>query len=175
MCIRDRIKRYCSYFNYEVIETLILADGSDKDKMYLEEYIKAFSEYCIAMPCAEEICGHESGKSTRTKIKFKLDFNRAQLKPDAIKRIGRNIAKHLGIRPSSLYLCRVKDGCVLLEFLVPTFIVEHLFPLSNAQIIALYTEVKVLAIENPSLHLVSSSCWYKQYLQMYSNIQHSCT
>ena len=151
------IKRSCSYFNYEALQTLVQIEGSDKDKKYLEEYIQAFSEYCKAMPCAEEICGGENAKLKRTKLKFKLDFDRARLKPDAIQSIKLNIARCLGIKPSSLYLSRVKDGCILLEFLVPTFIAKDLFPLSNAQTVTLYTEIKVLTIENSSLHLVSNN------------------
>lgn len=151
------IKRSCSYFNYEALQTLVQVEGSDKDKKYLEEYTQAFSEYCKAMPCAEEICGGETAKSKRTKLKFKVDVDRARLKPDAVQSIKYNIARCLGIKPSSLYLTRVKEGCILLEFLVPTFIAENLFPLNNAQIVILYTEVKVLTIESLSLHLVSMS------------------
>ena len=146
------IKPYCSYFNYEVLETLVQVNGSHQAKGYLKEYIQAFSLYCKAIPCAEEICGSEDTKSKRTKLKFKLDFDRQQLKPDAVHSIKRRIAGHLGIRPSALYLCRIKDGCILLEFLVPTFIVERLFPLSNTQKIKLCEDVKVLTIEH---HIVS--------------------
>lgn len=156
------IKRSCSYFNYEALQTLVEVEGSEKDLKCLEEYIQAFSEYCRAMPCAEEICGGENAKpSKRTKLKFKLDFDRTRLKPDAVQSIKVNIARCLGIRPSSLYLSRVKEGCMLLEFLVPTFIAKDLFPLSNVQTITLYKEVKVLSIENLSLHLVSSSIFIK--------------
>ena len=154
------IKRSCSYFNYEALQTLVQVEGSDKDKKYLEEYTQTFSEYCKAMPCAEEICGGENAKLKRTKLKFKLDLDRARLKPDAVQSIKHNIARCLGIRPSSLYLCRIKEGCVLLEFQVPTFIAENLFPLSNAQMITLYTEIKVLAIEDSSLHHLVSSSMY---------------
>ena len=149
------IKRNCSYFNYEALQTLIQIEGSDQDKKCLEEYIQTFSEYCKAMPCAEEICGSKIAKSKRTKLKFKLDIDITKLKPDDVQSIKHNIAQCLGIRPSALYLCCVKDGCVLLEFLVPTFIIEDLFPLSNTQIVTLYREVKVLTVEKSFLHLVS--------------------
>ena len=106
------------------------------------------------MPCAEKLCGNEDTKSKRTKLEFKLDFDRQQLKPDAVRSIKCKIADHLGVRPSALYLCRIEDGCISLQFLVPTFIIEQLFPLNDAQKIALYEDVKTLAIVCEYLNLV---------------------
>lgn len=148
------IKPYCSFFNYDVIERLVRVKGSQKEKGYLQKYLQSFSAYCKAMPCAETVCGNEDTKSKRTKLKFKLDYDR-QLKPDIILSIKYKIASNLGIRPSALYLCQIRDGCILLEFLVPTFIVEHIFPLNNTQKIALHRDIKLLSIECETLPLVS--------------------
>ena len=149
------IKSHCSYFNYDVLKTMIRVDGSDRDKTYLEEYNKAFTEYCKAMPCAEGVYGNESSKSRRTKLKFKLNYELEQLKPNDVLSIKNNIARCLEIRPSSLYLCRVKEGCVLLEFMVPDFIVDKIFHPSDSQILELYLEVKVLSVESRGFDLVS--------------------
>lgn len=153
------IRPYCSYFNYDVLETLVQINGSPKEKRYLKKYIQAFSAYCKAVPCIEKVCGsdHEEARSKRTKLKFKLDFDREQLKPDAVRSIKYKIAKHLGVRPSVLYLCRIEEGCISLEFLVPTFILEDLLPLTDAQKVTLHQdiEVKALAIECEELNVVS--------------------
>ena len=148
------IRPYCSYFNYDVLETLVQTHGSRQAKTHFKKYIQAFSAYCKAIPCVEEICGNHDTKSKRTKLKFKLDFDRQQLKPDAVRSIKRKIAKHLGMRPSALYLCGIEEGCVLLEFLVPSFIVQHLFPLSDAQKFALQRDVKALSVECETLNMV---------------------
>ena len=153
------IRPYCSYFNYDVLETLVQVNGSSKEKRYLKKYIQAFSAYCKAVPCVERVCGsdHEDTISKRAKLKFKLDFDREQLKPDAVRSIKCKIAKHLGVRPSALYLCRIEEGCISLTFLVPPFITEHLLSLSDAQKIALHEDVKTLSIECEfeDFHLVS--------------------
>ena len=153
------IRPYCSYFNYDVLETLVQINGSPKEKRYLKKYIQAFSAYCKAVPCVEKVCGsdHEETRSKWTKLKFKLDFDREQLKPDAVRSIKYKIAQHLEVRPSALYLCRVEEGCISLEYLVPTFILEDLLPLTSAQKIALHQdiEVKALAIECEELNVVS--------------------
>ena len=146
------IKQHCSYFNYEVLQTLIEVNGSGQDKRCLEEYTQTFSEYCKSVPCTEGVYGSESAESKRTKLRFKLDYDLERLNPCAVKAIKDDIARHLGVRPSSLYLCQVKDGCVLLEFLVPTFIVERIFPLSKSQLLPLYSHVRLLTIEKEDNH-----------------------
>ena len=150
------VKSNCSYFNYEVLQTLVKVHGSDQDKSHLEEYEKAFAEYCSVMPCAERV--ENTCKSNRTKLNFKLDFNMEQLKESDIKSIQSKIARHLRIRPSSLYLSSIENGCILLGFLVPNFIVDDIFLLSDAQILALYSEVKVLSIESATSKVVSMLC-----------------
>ena len=148
------IEPHSSFFNYEVLATFVQVCGSDQDKMYLKEYMEHFSEYCKAMPCAEEVFGTGEAGPRRTKLKFKLDFEREHLKPNAVQAIRDNIANHLGIKSSMLYLSRIEDGCILMEFFVPTFIIDQIFPLSGSQIVNLYTMVKILRIEG---HIVSYS------------------
>ena len=161
------IKPYCSYFNYDVLETLVETNGSPQAKGYLKKYLQDFAAYCKAIPCAESVCGSEStNRLKRAKLKFKLDFDRQQLKPDTIRSIKCKIAKHLGVRPSALYLCRIEDGCISLTFLVPTFITELLSSLSDAQKIALYEDVNTLSIECEfeDFHLVSHNIIYNVIL-----------
>ena len=153
------IRPYCSYFNYDVLEALVQINGSPQDKHYLKEYEEAFSAYCKAVPCVETVCGsdHKNAKSKRIKLKFKLDYDREQLKPDVIRSIKSKIAGHLGVKSSALYLRRVEEGCTSLEFLVPAFILEDLFPLSHTLQFALHqdTEIRALGIVCDTLSVVS--------------------
>ena len=159
------IKPYCSYFNYDVLETLVETNGSPQAKGYLKKYLQDFAAYCKAIPCAESVCGSESARLKRAKLKFKLDFDRQQLKPDAVRSIKCKIAKHLGVRPSALYLCQIKEGCISLSFLVPPFITELLLSLSDAQKIALYEDIKTLYVvcEFEDFHLVSHMQYQARY------------
>ena len=135
---------YCSYFNYELLHNIVTVHGSPQDQKNMQRYIDSFAEYCKAMPCTEEVCGNDITQDT-LKLKFKLDFDREQLKPDAVQKIKWDIARRLDIRPCSLHLSRIKDGCVLLEFLIPSFLFDHIFPLWDEY--ALYTQLKVISIE----------------------------
>ena len=138
---------HCSYFNYELLQLLVEVHGSPEDKVRMEEYLQSFARYCQKMPCAEEICGNGDTDIRRVKLKFKIDFDRQRLKPEILRRIKYNIAHHLKIQPCSLYLRSVKEGCVLLEFLLPLFLMKRVFPLSNAQKAALYSEEKIIDIQ----------------------------
>ena len=148
------VRPHCSYFNYELLELLVGVHGSPEDKAHMDEYLRSFTRYCKAMPCAEEICGNGDSDSRRIKLKFKIDFDRQRLKPEVLRHIKYNIAHHLKIQPCSLYLRSIKEGCVLLEFLMPSFLLKRIFPLSNAQKVALYNECKVTDIQCDD-HLVS--------------------
>ena len=141
------IRPHCSYFNYEILQTLVEILGSAEDKQRLQRYLTAFNQYCSAMPCAETICGTAEVSSKRLKLSFKLNnYDIETLKPDQLQSIKCTIAQHLSIPPSSLYLCSIKEGCVKLEFLVPAFLCERIFPLTEAQKEALYHEVKAVSI-----------------------------
>lgn len=150
------IRPHCSYFNYDVLKLLVEVHGSSEDEAHFKDYLQAFTNYCQAMPCAEDICGNGDTQSGRIKLIFKINFDRQHLKPDALRGIKCNIANHLKIKPSSLYLCSVKEGCVSLEFLIPSFLFKHIFPLSDDQKAVLYHKVKVISIqcEEPSLFVV---------------------
>ena len=140
------IHPHCSYFNYDLLKLLVDVHGSLEDKASFDEYLQDFTTYCQAMPCAEEVCGNGDSGSNQIKLKFKINFDRQRLKPDALRGVKSNIAHHLKIPLSALYLCSVKEGCVLLEFLIPSFLFGYIFPLSDEQKMALYNEVKVIAI-----------------------------
>ena len=140
------IHPHCSYFNYDLLKLLVDVHGSPEDKTNFEEYLQAFTSYCETMPCAEEICGNGGSQSKQTKLKFKTKFDRQRLSPDALRNIKCNIAHHLNIKPSALYLRSIEEGCLSLEFLLPSFLFRRIFPLTDEQKIALYKDVKVINI-----------------------------
>ena len=150
------IRPHCSYFNYDLLKLLVDVHGSKEDKASFEDYLLAFTTYCEAMPCAEKVCGDGNSQSRRVKLVFKVNFDRQRLKPDTLRSIKCNIAKHLNIPPSSLYLLSVKEGCVSLEFLIPSFLFKCIVSLSDEQKAALYNKDGVISIQcdKPNLFVV---------------------
>lgn len=137
---------YCSYYNYELIETITEVHGSDDDKKRMQQYLSDFSEYCKKVPCVEV---HDDdnfkASSKRTKVKFKLDYKKEELKHGDIKYIQIKIAMILGIQPSVLFLCCIQDGCVIITFLVPAFITEHFLNLQEDMKRDLKQEIKLIS------------------------------
>ena len=154
---------HCSYFNYDLLKLLVDVHGSSEDKAHFDKYLQAFTNYCQAMPCAEEVCGNGDSATKQTKLKFKTNFDRQHLKPDALRGIKCNIANHLKIPPSALYLKSIEEGCLSLVFLIPSFLFGRIFPLSDEQKIALYNEVKVIAIHCEELNLIVVRIHFNSY------------
>ena len=156
---------HCSYYYFDVLKLLVNVHGTLEDKKCLDGYLKSFTSYCRAM-LYKEFCGSDDSRPNRTKIKFKLNFDRLRLKTDYVKdNIISNIARILKIKPSSLYLHRIREGCVC-EFWISSFLFGGLFPLSDDQMVALYREVNVTSIQcdQPSLSVVSSfDAWAVKY------------
>ena len=151
-----KVLHHCSYFNYDLLEMIVKMFGLDKTP--LDKYLGTFSQYCQAMPCIEEVCGSAGSTAGQTKVTFKLDkIERHELTYQELRRLKGKIAGHLGIRPSALYICFIKGGCVLIECLVPTFIIERVFPLSDSQIKALDNDLKMkmMTVYYPSKSQVS--------------------
>ena len=151
------IEPYFSFYNYEIIETIIHVNGTATDKQNLQIYIQEFSDYCTKVPCIElnEQERGSSGQRGRTKICFKLDYDEKHLMAGDIKRIQHNIARILGIKPRVLHLLRTTKGCLTLEFLVPSFIGEYVIQQCHKQMWLLYTEARVKAIDSLlDIHMV---------------------
>ena len=140
------IDPYLSYFNYELLQIIIGTHGTAKDKQNMQQYLNDFSEYCKKVPCVEfDVPNSRECKST--KIKFKLDYDKNQLKLGDVKRIQRCIAAILNLKPSTLSLHCIEDGCVIFTFLMPTSIVNYVMDIIEMNKSILKDEIKLLHVE----------------------------
>ena len=146
------INPYLSYFNYELVQVIIDTHGTDKDKKNMQQYLKDFSDYCKKVPCVEFHEESDCNESKRTKIKFKLDYNKSQLKLGDVKRIQRRIARILKLKPSVLFLHSVDDGCVVFTFLLPTSTINHVMDMIACKESTLLDEVKLICVEHGHHH-----------------------
>lgn len=143
------ISQYFSYFNYELFQMIVDVHGSHKDKDSMQHYLHDFSAFCEKVPCVEfhHECHHKLKETKRTRIKFKLDYDRNQLKLGDVKRIQRNIAKILKLKPSVLYLHCVEDGCLIFTFILPTYLIGVLIEAIKNGKAMLQQKVRLLYIE----------------------------
>ena len=127
---------YYSLFNYHIIKKLIGWFGTPEDKERLKTYTEHFKAFCKRMTfqCPPDIYGRVTMEKTDIVVKVKDSWGPAIGCPvDTVLRLRISLGDILGVEPSTLYLCRIDEGCVELLFQVPSFVGEDIFPLSMEQ------------------------------------------
>lgn len=125
---------YMMFFNYEILEHIINDLGTDEDKKKLAVYLKDFDQFCkrSVFEVPPNVFGHLHKKRQEQKafaVKYGSDDDSdhdSHISLEKVKHAQKKIAKKAGLSTSSLYLCRVDEGCVQLTFLIPAFILDFL-------------------------------------------------
>ena len=123
---------FASYLHYEVFQTILIQYSSPSerecDKLrysnHLKFYIKQLNikEFVKLNPKLEEL------SATSKKLCLKIDMDETT-KITQIKDLESSIAGILGLGliPSDLKLIDVKEGCLILTFLIPAAIADNIF------------------------------------------------
>ena len=130
------LHNYYSLFNYHIIEKLIDWFGTPEDKKRLQTYTEHFETFCKRMTfeCPPDIFGRVMKGKTDIVVKVEESWGPAKGCPlETVLRLRNCLGDILGVEPSTLYLCRIDEGCVELLFQVPSFVGEDIFPLSIEQ------------------------------------------
>ncbi len=125
------LRKYISFFNYEIIEKIIEWSGLVEDQERLQEYIRAFNYFCERNIFEIPVNVLSADRSTAKKIVFKCIENGSSL--EGVQSMKRKIAKAVGLKPLSLQLCSIKEGCIELHFLISADVANRIFPVSPAQ------------------------------------------
>ena len=130
--VKKIMRKYTSFFDYQLIEYMIKLTGTDKDIDQLKLYETSFIDYAKRRiyECPA-IFG--SPDSSATELHFKLDSKYDEWKLKELKDFQYRLCLKLNI---SVYVCRllsIKKGCFLVTFEIPSHICESKFPLSSEQ------------------------------------------
>ena len=128
------IKDYFSFFNYHVIEHIVVELGTDQDKVELQNYEKEFDQYskCRIYECPP-VYGSMS-KDNHADLVLKVDSVYEDFTVKQLKKFQCRLSRILHISSQSgLRLCQVEEGCLQLIFQVPSFVQQEIFPLSIEQ------------------------------------------
>ena len=128
------IKDYSSFFNYHVIEHIVVELGTKQDKFELQNYKKEFSEYSKRRiyECSQ-VYGPIS-KVGHADLVLKVDSVYERFTVKELKKFEYRISRTLHVSPQKvLRLCRVEEGCLQLIFQIPSFVQQETFPLSSEQ------------------------------------------
>ena len=149
------LSAYWNYLNYEILEYIVELYGTSDDTKRLKSYDEELQIFCerrifeLSLPESGNSSGNSTGNSLNMRQKkffVKLDI-RDNLKCKDVFRIRGRIAQILKVNVSALLIERIDPGCVQLTFLIPRFVADVIFPLSDEQTSALSKDASVIKLE----------------------------
>ena len=147
------IQRYCSFFNFSLIETMV--DKFEQlyvFKLRLEEYKEAFAKYAehkLVFGCPSGI-GLNTEVAEAAEIFVKLDEAYKDCRLTHLETLHKDLCQIFRIPIEIFPLDRVQPGSVCVVFQAPEFMKKEIFPLSEKQIIALrelnYDNIQIYSV-----------------------------
>ena len=141
-CIYKVIRHYMSFFNPELLGYIIEMHGTQANRVDFEEYMSKLNAFCqsIVVPPVN-FSSEEQLQSTeiRQEVRIKLDLSDRRLQ--CLRDVKSSIAKILGVEKVVLFMNSVVEGSIEIIFLVPQFVVQSLFPLSDAHVKAISSQI----------------------------------
>ena len=127
------VNKYCSFFNYRMVELIIQNLGTEQDKERLAKYKEDFAKYGErhVFECPSEVGEiYEEGQAN---MFVTLDDSFDKCNVNHLSAFVRNLQKVLNISGVSLRLCRIGPGSLKLIFQLSLVIQQAIFPLSSDQ------------------------------------------
>ena len=128
------LKDYMSFFNYHIIEHIIVVLGTEEDKVELKKYKTNFQQYAQrrVYECPPQF-GPVSN-ADHADIFVKVDSRYEDYTVIEIEVFSQKLSELLNVSTLGvLRLCTVEKGCFQLTFQVPSLVKEEIFPLSREQ------------------------------------------
>lgn len=117
---------YWSFLDCDLLENIVENYGCDTDQEKIGKYQEELNLFCkrriSEVPNKSLVLSNDQ---TRERMIVKLNINDPRLA--IIKDLKIKICKILSIEPWSLQIMEIKEGCILLTFLVSFHISKHLF------------------------------------------------
>ena len=135
------IRGCISFFNYHMIEHIVVELGTEQDKVELQNYEKEFDQYSKRRiyECPPEY--GSMSKDDHADLVVKVDSVYEEFTVKELKKFQCRLSTIFCVSPQSvLRLCQVEEGCLQLIFQVPLFVQQEIFPLSSEQERALAAE-----------------------------------
>ena len=133
------LRRYMSFFSYQIIECIIKVFGDQQDKENLRDYTAKLNEYsrrsifeCPTFSLARKDQANLVVKLEGVNLKMYHLIHLAAFKS--------RISNIIKVTKYTLRLCTVEEGCLQLTFQMPHFVKGVIFPLIDSQKAALKVE-----------------------------------
>ena len=127
------VNKYCSFFNYQMLEHIIEKLGTEQDKLKLAKYKEDFTKYGERhmFECPLEVS--EMSEEGQLNMFVTLDDSFDNCNVNHLLAFTSNLQKVLNISNIMLRLCRIEPRSLTLIFQLPLSVQQALFPLSSEQ------------------------------------------
>lgn len=152
------VRNRCSWFNHSFLGDIIEAycEDNKRIKRAHEDYCLHLQRYCkhrVKMyPHNPLKNGYGYGGKKDKELIMKVDKKWEEIRLEELEELIFNLARILKVPRHSLHLCSVKNGCVQLTLLVPSYIPDAVFPLTTEQKTAMM-EMGVIDLQCGIYHL----------------------
>ena len=129
------LSNYWSWYNYDLLENLIVEFGGPEDTKRLKEYHDKFTCFIMKrLPKSHDMfsLGTDCGKPHKQLI-VKVDEKWETISLMQIREFHYKIAEILKVQPRELYLSSVKNGCICLNFFIQESTIKYALPLCVSQ------------------------------------------
>ena len=132
------LRPYISFFNYEIVERLVIEYETPENSEKLKHYVAAFDRFCkrSVFEVPPNVFCYTSKHSDNRVFSVKYTTVTTTILGDVVA-VRRKVAEILGIRVWALQLCSIEEGCVCLRFWIPSRFADHVLPVSQSQQAAL--------------------------------------
>ena len=129
------VGEYFSFFDYDILETIVDTLGDDSDKHNFARYEENFVAYASRRLVIDKSssCNDCESNGENATMLVVLDSSYDECEIGHLKRLQIKLSEVLNLNKGILQLCKVKEGSVQLVFRIPNFITKDIFPLSSDQ------------------------------------------
>ena len=143
------IRCHCTFFNFTLLENLIMLVQYSAGELMMKEYKKDFCEYAKAIVVSEIPHGIGMDREDCDYFGVKLTESFKSCEAMYIEILKNDLCKILKIKEECLYIANTNDGCICIVFQV-TISITNAFPLTEESIKALsslaYENAKILRV-----------------------------
>ena len=173
-CVFRIVRKHCSWFNHLFLNDIIktYCEGNKQLEKAYRDYCNQLQRYCkhrVKMCPLKNGFGFRGKKEKKMVVKVDREWEVIQIQQ--LEEVVFSIARILKVRRELLKLVCAENGCVLLTLLVPSYILDALFPLTTEQEKAM-REMGVLDLHCGTYHFscqvlcILKSCEVNNYTKL---------
>ena len=136
------ILHYMSFFNPELLGYIIELHGTQANRDDFGEYMSKLNTFCMNLIVPPmNFSSEEQSRSIERRGEIRIKLNLSDRRLQCLRDVKSSVATILGVETAVLFVDSVEEGSIEVIFLVPQFVVQRLFPLSDVHMKAISSQI----------------------------------